>query len=209
MPEGAALARMDWQALAQAVRSCTACALCEGRKAAVFQVDPMPVQADWLVVGEPPNEQDERAGSPFAGAAGALLDNMLRAVQCSRDGKGRAGARLAQVVKCRPAAVRAPHAEELARCAAYLQREIELTQPRVILALGRLAALSLLGAAYPEVSTLPLGQLRGRPYLRGGIAVVVTYAPATLLRAPREKRGAWADLCLARSLVDGVLQARS
>jgi uracil-DNA glycosylase family 4 len=201
-PAGGPIDTMDWAQLAQAVQSCTACGLCEGRKAPVLVSDPTPAQAHWLVVGEPPDEQEERAGSPFVGMAGQLLDNMLRAVQCQRDGRGRSGARLTSVVKCRPAAVRPPQADELAQCAGFLRREIALTQPRVILAMGRFAAMSLLGQAYPDVLQLPLGQLRGREFRVQGIPVVVTYHPATLLRAPQEKAKAWADLCLARSLVD-------
>lgn len=195
---------MDWAQLAHAVQNCTACALCEGRKAPVLVSDPTPAQAHWLIVGEPPDEQEERAGSPFVGMAGQLLDNMLRAVQCRRDGQGRGGARLTSVVKCRPAAVRPPQADELDRCAVFLRREIALTQPRVILAMGRFAAMSLLGQAYPDVLSLPLGQLRGREFRVRGIPVVVTYHPAKLLRAPQEKANAWADLCLARSLVDAA-----
>lgn len=196
-----AVDHMDWAQLAQAVQTCTACALCEGRKAPVFCSDPAPVQADWLIVGEPPDEQEERAGSPFVGAAGQLLDNMLRAVQCQRDGQGRGGARLTSVVKCRPAAVRPPQPDELVRCAVFLRREITLTRPRVILALGRFAALSLLAEAYPEVLQMPLGQMRGREFRLQGIPVVVSYHPVKLLRAPLDKANAWADLCLARSLV--------
>ena len=195
---------LDWAQLARAVQTCTACALCEGRKAPVFVSEPTPAQAHWLVVGEPPDEQEERAGAPFAGMAGQLLDNMLRAVQCQRDGQGRSGARLTSVVKCRPAAVRPPQVAELDQCAVFLRREIALTQPRVILAMGRFAAMSLLGQAYPEVLQLPLGQLRGRAFRVQGIPVVVTYHPAKLLRAPQEKANAWADLCQARSLVDAA-----
>lgn len=196
--------QMDWPELAQAVRGCTACGLCEGRKAPVFVDQPAPTQADWLIVGEPPDEQEERAGAPFVGEAGQLLDNMLRALQCQRDGQGRAGARLTHVVKCRPAAVRPPSVDELAQCAVFLQREIALTRPRVILAMGRFAAMSLLAQAYPELAQLPLGQLRGRVFEHAGIPVVVTYHPVKLLRAPLEKANAWADLCLARSLVLGA-----
>jgi DNA polymerase len=191
--------QMDWMQLREAVRGCSACALCDGRKAAVFSADPEPAQADWLIVGEPPDEHEERAGRPFAGTAGQLLDNMLRAVHLTRDGCGPAGARLTPVVKCRPAAPRNPTAGELARCAVYLQREIVLTQPRVIVAMGRFAALSLLSSAYPELLQLPFGQMRGKVYRCQGIAVVVTYHPSKLLRAPLQKAQVWADLCLARA----------
>jgi DNA polymerase len=136
---------------------------------------------------------------PFAGTTGQLLDNMLRAVQLSRDGAGAAGARLTPVVKCRPAAVRNPTPDELARCAVYLQREIALTQPKVIVAMGRFAALSLLGRDYPQLLQLPFGQVRGKVYRYMGIAVVVTYHPSKLLRVPLQKAHVWADLCLARA----------
>lgn len=193
---------MDWPTLAQSVQACRLCGLCEGRKAALFVAEPTPPQADWLVVGDPPDALEERSGTPFVGAAGQLLDNMLRAVQCQRDGQGRAGARLTNVVKCRPAVARNPQSDELAQCAVYLRREIALTQPRVILAMGRFAAMSLLSGDEPGLLQLPFGQLRGRVYRYCGVPVVVTYPPAKLLRAPLEKANAWADLCLARSLVD-------
>lgn len=194
-----AVERMDWAALRETVMACSACGLCEGRKSPVFAIDPAPVQADWLIVGEPPDEHEERAGTPFVGSTGQLLDNMLRAVQCTRGGQGRAGARVTSVVKCRPGVARNPQADELAQCAVYLRREIALTQPRVIVAMGRFAALSLLAAEHPSLSQTPFGQLRGRLYRSHGIPVVVTYHPSKLLRAPLEKAAAWADLCLARA----------
>lgn len=197
---GGPIDQMDWPALAQAVQACTACALCEGRKAPVFISDPAPTQADWLIVGEAPDEQEERAGSPFVGEAGQLLDNMLRAVQCQRNGQGQGGARLTPVVKCRPAVVRPPNADELVQCAVFLRREIALTRPRVILAMGRFAAMSLLAEDYPQVLQMPLGQLRGGEFQVNGIPVVVTYHPVKLLRAPQEKANAWVDLCRARKL---------
>ncbi len=191
---------MNWPELAQAVQACTACSLCEGRKAPVFVSDPAPTQADWLIVGEPPDAHEERDASPFVGEIGQLLDNMLRAVNCQRDGQGAGGARLTPVVKCRPAAVRPPTLEELAQCAVFLRREIVLTRPRVILAMGRFAALSLLAEDYPQVLQMPLGQLRGGAFQVNGIPVVVTYHPVKLLRAPLEKANAWVDLCRARTL---------
>lgn len=195
-----AVDQMDWAELAQAVQTCNACALCEGRMAPVFVSDPAPTQADWLIVGEPPDAHEERDGSPFVGEAGQLLDNMLRAVLARRDGQGAGGARLTSVVKCRPAAVRPPTLEELVLCAMFLRREIALTRPRVILAMGRYAALSLLAEDYPQVLQMPLGQLRGGDFQVNGIAVVVTYHPVKLLRAPLEKANAWIDLCRARNL---------
>ncbi len=193
--------RMDWAQLRATVLACTACGLREGRKSPVFAIDPLPAQADWLIVGEPPDEHEERAGAPFVGSAGQLLDNMLRAVQCTRGGQGRAGARVTSVVKCRPGLVRNPTADELAQCAVYLRREIALTQPRVIVAMGRFAALSLLAAEHPSVLQAPFGQLRGKLYRSGGVPVVVTYHPSKLLRAPLDKAAAWADLCLARAQI--------
>ena len=190
---------MDMPALAQAVAACAACRLCEGRKTAVFGAGAPARQADWMVVGDPPTGDEERAARPFAGEAGELLDNMLRAVQCHRDGEGAAGAWLTHVVKCLPAQVRNPQPDELARCAMYLRREVALVRPRVILALGRYAALSLLAPSDPEIAKVPPGRLRGRLYTFEGVPVVVSYSPARLLRAPAEKAGAWADLCLARS----------
>jgi len=193
--------QMDWAQLAQAVAQCTACGLCEGRTAPVFVTEPAPVQADWLIVGEPPDEDEERAGMPFAGGAGQLLDNMLRAVQCTRGGAGSAGARLTSVVKCRTTPVRNPDTDELAQCAGYLRREIALTRPRVIVAMGRFSAMSLLAQDYPEVLQLPFGRLRGKIYHWMGIPIVVTYHPSKLLRTPAEKGNAWADLCLARAQI--------
>jgi len=195
----AAVDAMDMPALAQAVATCAACRLCEGRKTAVFAAAAPARQTDWMVVGDPPTGEDERAARPFAGEAGELLDNMLRAVQCHRDGEGAAGAWLTHVVKCLPAQVRNPQPDELALCAMYLRREVALVRPRVILALGRYAALSLLVPSDPEIARVPPGQLRGRLYTFEGVPVVVSYSPARLLRAPAEKAGAWADLCLARS----------
>lgn len=199
--------QMDWAQLAQTVAQCTACGLCEGRTAPVFVSEPAPVQADWLIVGEPPDEDEERAGTPFAGEAGQLLDNMLRAVQCTRGGAGSAGARLTSVVKCRTTPGRNPHAEELVQCAVYLRREIVLTRPRVIVAMGRFSAMSLLAQDYPELLQLPFGRLRGKLYRWMGIPVVVTYHPSKLLRTPAEKANAWFDLCLARAQTTTATQS--
>jgi uracil-DNA glycosylase family 4 len=193
---------MDWPALVQTVSACRRCGLCDGRQAAVMAAEPVARQADWLVVGDAPNALEERDGLPFVGPEGQLLDNMLQAVSCRRDGQGRAGARLTNVVKCRPAVARNPQIDELEQCAIYLRREIALTQPRVILAMGRFAAMSLLSEAGPDKLQQPFGQLRGRVHHFGGVPVVVTYPPAKLLRAPLDKAHAWADLCLARSLVE-------
>lgn len=200
----AGVAEMDWPALAQSVAACQACQLCMGRRAPVFGGSQTSGQADWLLVGEPPDEAEERAGSPFAEQAGQLLDNMLKAVGVRRLGAqgGRAGAAyVTNVVKCRPAAVRNPEPQELATCAQYLAREVALVQPKVILALGRFAAQTLLQGA---VASVPLGKLRGQVYRYQGVPVVVSYHPSYLLRTPQDKARAWADLCLALEVMRGT-----
>jgi DNA polymerase len=152
-------------------------------------------QASWLVVGEAPGEEEDRRGEPFVGKAGALLDQMLAATGLTRAADGAeppvARAFIANTLKCRPPANRNPSPEEMAACAPFLQRQIELLQPRLILALGRFAAQALLG------STEPLGRLRGRVHSHRGIPVIVSYPPAYLLRSPQDKALAWDDLCLA------------
>jgi DNA polymerase len=193
------IAQMDWSALAQTVASCQACKLCTGRRAPVFGAADAPRQADWLVVGEPPDEAEERLGSPFADQGGQLLDNMLKAVGVSRRGAATAAqsAYVTNVVKCRPAVVRNPDPQELAACESFLRREVALVQPKVILAMGRFAAQTLLRDSLPEVASIPLGKLRGQIYRYQGIPVVVTYHPTYLLRTQQDKARAWADLCLA------------
>lgn len=194
------IAAMDWPALAHTIANCQACPLSAGRRAPVFAVAEAPRQADWLLVGEPPDDAEERAGAPFADQAGQLLDNMLKAVGVNRHDAGRSGASAAyvtNVVKCRPATARNPDPQELATCDNYLRREVALVQPKVILAMGRFAAQTLLRDDLPEVASIPLGKLRGKIYRYQGIPVVVTYHPTHLLRTPLGKARAWADLCLA------------
>jgi DNA polymerase len=149
--------------------------------------------APWLFVGEGPGYNENLQGEPFVGAAGQLLDNMLRALNIARGQR----AYIANIVKCRPTddngRDRPPSAEEVAACLPYLQRQIALIQPRMIIALGKTAAVSLLGMS-PET---PVGQLRGRVHQLNGIPLVVTYHPAYLLRKPADKAKAWQDLCLA------------
>jgi len=184
-----AIELMQWEALSQAVADCRACNLCNGRSNTVFGAgDP---QADWLIVGDPPDEAEDQQGEPFAGQPGKLLDNMLRAAGLNRTDN----VYLANVLKCRPAGNRNPEASELAQCAAFLRRQVDLLQPKIIIAMGRFAVQSLLGT--PE----PIGKLRGQVHDYMGVPVVVTYHPAYLLRNPAEKGKAWADLCLALEVV--------
>jgi DNA polymerase len=191
----------DWPALAEAVAQCQACALCHGRKAPVLGSGA--VRADWLVVGDAPDEDEEREGLAFAGQAGQLLDNMLKAVGAGRAGEGRGGAYVTNVVKCRPVGARNPQAEELASCEAHLRRQVALVQPKVILAMGRFAVQTLLQSSVPDLAAQPLGKLRGGSYRYQGVPVIVTYPPKALLRSLSDKAKAWADLCAALALVDG------
>lgn len=173
---------MDWTALKQAVRDCTACPLRAGCTQTVFGVGDE--QAEWLFVGEGPGADEDARGEPFVGQAGKLLDNMLLAMQLKRGHN----VYIANIVKCRPPGNRAPEAGEIARCLPYLQRQIELIQPRIIVALGKTAATALLGR------DATLGSLRGTTHDYHGIPLVITYHPAYLLRSPLEKAKAWHDL---------------
>ena len=177
---------MSWEELGEAVAQCRACGLCEGRRNTVFGVGDQ--QADWLVVGEAPGAQEDQQGEPFVGQAGQLLDNMLRALGLAR-GKN---VYIANVLKCRPPGNRNPEPSEVAQCEPFLRRQVELLQPKIILAMGRFAVETLLG------TTEPIGRLRGRRHHYMGIPVVVTYHPAYLLRTLPDKAKAWADLCLAQ-----------
>lgn len=201
------VAGLDWPALTQAIATCQACPLCTGRRTAVQAAPDAPRLADWLLVGEPPDDADEQAGAPFAGAAGQLLDNMLKALGLSRHAGSGVAAPAAQaataayvtpIVKCRPAQTRNPTQAELASCENYLRREVALVQPKVILALGRFAAQGLLQGSLPGLAGTPLGQLRGQIYRYQGIPVIVSYPPSYLLRSPQHKARAWVDLCQAQ-----------
>ena len=203
------MANADWAGLSEAISACQACKLCVGRRAPVFSVMAATAQADWLVVGDPPEDADERAGFPFADQVGLLLDNMLKAVGVARQDMkatipASQAAYLTHVVKCRPALPRAPQPQDLAACEIYLKREIALTQPKVILAMGRVAAQTLLRESDGQASTAPLGKLRGQIYQYQGIPVVVSYPPSYLLRTQQDKARAWADLCLALSVARPV-----
>ncbi len=154
------------------------------------------MQADWMVVGDPPDEEEDQSASPFAGQAGVLLGNMLRAVAVQQGAAGVQGAYVSNVVKCRPPLGHVVQAAELAQCAQFLNREIELIQPKMIVSMGRFAN-QLLLSEHAELPNLPLGKLRGTLYRYQGIPVLVTYHPKVLLRASADKAKAWADLCLA------------
>ncbi|MHA6878860.1 uracil-DNA glycosylase [Ralstonia pseudosolanacearum] len=187
-PRAQRIAAFDWAQLEAAVSGCTACKLCERRTQTVFGVGDR--QADWMLIGEAPGEQEDRQGEPFVGQAGKLLDSMLRAIGLSRE----TGVFIANVLKCRPPGNRDPEPDEVAMCDPYLKRQIALIKPRVIIVLGRFAAQSLL-----QTQT-PVGKLRGKVHEVDGVPVVVTYHPAYLLRTLTDKARAWEDLCLARKV---------
>jgi len=192
---GTAIAAMAWPALREAVAQCTACSLCQSRRQTVFGVGHP--SAHWLIVGEAPGEQEDQKGEPFVGAAGQLLDNMLRALKLTREQAApERQVYIANTLKCRPPSNRNPQPEELARCEPFLVRQIELIRPRLILAMGRFAVHSLL------CSNEPIGKLRGRVHRYQGVPLVVTYHPAYLLRNLADKARAWDDLCLAAQIAD-------
>jgi uracil-DNA glycosylase family 4 len=184
------VASMSWSALRDAVAQCRACGLCESRRQTVFGVGH--AQARWMIVGEAPGEQEDLRGEPFVGPAGQLLDAMLRALGLSRsDGPPERRVYICNTLKCRPPRNRNPEPEELARCEPYLQRQIALVQPKIILAMGRSAVQSLLR------SNEAIGKLRGRVHRYQDVPLIVTYHPAYLLRNLVDKARAWDDLCLA------------
>lgn len=177
----------DWASLEAGVAACVQCSLHEGRTQTVFGVGDR--NASWMIIGEAPGVEEDRQGEPFVGRAGQLLNEMLRAV-----GLARSEVYIANILKCRPPQNRDPRPDEIEACSAYLQRQVELVGPGLVLAVGRIAAQSLLN------DDSPVGRLRGRVHRYGpsGIPLVVTYHPAYLLRSPAQKRKAWSDLCLAR-----------
>ena len=189
-PLATGFAHLDVAGLREAVATCRACGLGEQRRHAIHGSGAL-AQAQWLVVSDPPDEADDAAGEPFVGDAGRLLDRMLLAAGQTRRGDAPT-AFVTPLVKCRPPRGRAPQPAELDACEAVLTRQVELLQPRLVLALGPQAARRLTGLAEP------LGRLRGRVHSWRGLPVVVSYHPAYLLRSPADKAGAWDDLCLAR-----------
>ena len=180
------LQTLDWDALAERVSACERCRLCEKRTNTVFGVGDR--NANWMLIGEAPGENEDRQGEPFVGQAGKLLDNMLRSLTLTRD----TNVYIANVIKCRPPGNRNPEPDEVARCEPYLQRQVALVKPKLIIALGRFAAQSLLK------TDASISSLRGRVHTYEGVPVIVTYHPAYLLRSLPDKAKAWTDLCLAR-----------
>lgn len=182
----------DWPTLQAQVAECTRCALHATRTQTVFGTGDR--SADWLVIGEAPGADEDRQGEPFVGRAGLLLTEMLRAAGLERE-----AVYITNILKCRPPNNRDPQPDEVASCHDYLERQIGLVKPRLILAVGRIAAQNLL-----QTDT-PVGRLRGRVHHYGpaGIPLVVTYHPAYLLRSPLEKRKSWDDLQLALQISDG------
>jgi DNA polymerase len=177
-----------WEALRTEVLSCTRCPLHLTRTQGVLGVGPR--RCDWLVIGEAPGAEEDRRGEPFVGAAGQLLDAMLRAIGLDRA----SNVYIANVLKSRPPGNRDPKPEEVAACLPYLARQIEMLQPKIMLAVGRIAAQNLLA------TDAPLGRLRGQVHRFGATPLVVTYHPAYLLRTPADKRKAWEDLKFARTV---------
>ena len=208
-PEG--IDQMDWSTLHTTVSGCQACSLCSSRQHTVFGVGAPAVagqapQVDWLIVGETPGEEEDLQGEPFVGQVGQLLDNMLGAMKLSRTGARTAeggGVYIANVLKCRPPGNRNPKPEEVAQCLPYLERQVALLKPKMIVAMGRFAVQALLRDSVPELEGTPYGKLRGRVYQFQDVPVVVTYHPAYVLRNLPEKAKVWADLCLAMAHLKG------
>jgi DNA polymerase len=180
------IAMLTLDALVDDIAGCTACALCKTRRMTVPGVgDP---RAQWMFVGEAPGADEDSQGEPFVGAAGQLLDNMLVALGLART----ENVYIANVLKCRPPNNRTPEPAEALACAPYLDRQIELIAPRLIVALGRSAAGRLLN------TDAPVSSLRNRVHRYRGTPLIVTYHPAYLLRTPADKAKAWEDLLFAR-----------
>lgn len=193
-------AHLDWNDLQQTAANCQACGLCQGRQQSLFASGATPdAGPGWLLVGDAPSDAENLAGQAFVGDEGALLDALLQALGLSRTdhASSREPVVITNAVKCHPQGARNPSTEEWMQCQTFLQRQIELLQPKVILALGRLAAQTLLQPSLGEAAQQPLGKLRGQVHHVAGRPVVVTYHPAYLLRSPADKAKAWADLILA------------
>lgn len=187
---GLSVTDMDWAQLRQAISNCTRCNLHRTRTQGVVGVGDQ--NADWLVIGEAPGADEDAQGEPFVGQAGKLLDSMLAAIGLKRG----ENVYIANVLKSRPPNNRNPQPEEVRACLPYLERQVQLIQPKLILALGRFAAQTLLNTEET------IGRLRGRVHQYQGVPLIVSYHPAYLLRTPADKAKAWQDLCLARAKMD-------
>ena len=182
----------DWTELKRLVPACTACGLHQSRTQTVFGVGDE--DADWMLIGEAPGAEEDRLGEPFVGQAGKLLDSMLAAIGLARGDN----VYIANVLKCRPPGNRNPEPDEVAKCTPYLGRQIELVRPRLIVAMGRSAAQTLLH------TDATIASLRGRVHAYAGVPLIVTYHPAYLLRNLPDKAKAWADLVFARKTMAGL-----
>jgi DNA polymerase len=178
----------QWQALQAEVKNCTLCGLCNSRTQTVFGTGNK--QAEWMIIGEAPGQQEDEQGQPFVGVAGQLLTEMLRAIGLERE-----QVFIANILKCRPPSNRDPHTDEIKSCKNYWQQQIQLVQPKIILAVGRIAAQTLLA------SDDTVAKMRGKVHYHDTTPVVVVYHPAYLLRSLSEKRKAWQDLQLAKQTV--------
>ena len=192
---GAVIARMDWAELKTTVAACTACGLRKTCSRTVFGVGDE--QADWLLVGEAPGAEEDARGEPFVGQAGKLLDAMLAGIGLQRGDD----VYIANVLKCRPPGNRNPETPEVAQCAPFLRRQVELIRPRLILAMGRFACQTLLD------TDNSISSLRGRVHRYQGVPLIVTYHPAYLLRSLTDKAKAWEDLCFARRTMAELREA--
>lgn len=188
----ARIARMDWSELRSAVAACTACGLCKTRTHTVFGVGDE--RADWLIIGEAPGAEEDARGEPFVGQAGRLLDSMLASIALARGDR----VYIANVLKCRPPGNRNPEPVEIAHCTPYLKRQIAMLQPRIIIAMGRFAAQTLLA------SDASIASMRGRVFRFADVPTIVTYHPAYLLRTLPDKAKAWEDLLFARRTLQGL-----
>ena len=175
----------DWITLKSEVSGCMACGLSKTRTQTVFGVGDE--NADWMLIGEAPGAEEDRLGDPFVGQAGKLLDNMLAAIDLSR----KKNVYIANVLKCRPPGNRNPEPEEVAKCTPFLLRQIALIKPKIVLAMGRFAAQTLLN------TDASISSLRGKVHEYAGVPLVVTYHPAYLLRNLPDKAKAWEDLLMA------------
>jgi DNA polymerase len=189
----ARIARMDWAQLEAAVACCTACPLCQSRTRTVFGVGDE--QADWLFIGEGPGAKEDEIGEPFVGQAGKLLDNMLKSIQLRRGDR----VYITNIVKCRPPNNRNPEPSEAEQCHPYLARQIVLIKPKLIVALGKIAAQNLLHTSES------IANLRGKLHRYSDIPLIVTYHPAYLLRSLSDKAKAWEDLCFAKATMQSLL----